>query len=111
MLMALRQVDRDGALRLAKFLTEGRYTPRSTVTTLLEASGTWPHATALRLATIGAYANEHGHHDLAMEAFSLAAEKDTDDRVRLSSIAALMALSIGDPVRAAELLVFRLTFG
>jgi hypothetical protein len=93
MLSALRTIDRDGALRLAKFLSEGREQRRATVETLLDASRVWPHATVLRLATIGAYANEHGHQDLSMSAFALAADRASSDRVRLRGIAALMSLS------------------
>ncbi|MFI5851807.1 DUF4365 domain-containing protein [Micromonospora chalcea] len=104
MLSALREVDRDGALRLAKFLSEGREQPRATVEALLDASAVWPHATVLRLATIGAYANEHGHQDLAMSAFASAAERASSDRVRLSGISALMAMSAGDRARADGLL-------
>lgn len=104
MLPVLRNVDHDGALRLAKFLSDGRQQPRTTVENLLDASRVWPHATVLRLATIGAYANEHGHQDLAMSAFALAAERDSSDRVRLCGIAALMAMAAGDRARAADLL-------
>ncbi len=104
MLSALRQRDRDGALRLAKFLSEGREQPRQTVETLLDASRVWTHATALRLATLGAFANEHGHQDLAMTAFALAADRDPSNRARLSAIAGLMAMAAGDRVRAAALL-------
>ncbi|MEV4545247.1 DUF4365 domain-containing protein [Micromonospora echinaurantiaca] len=104
MLSALREVDRDGALRLAKLLSEGREQPRATVEALLDASRVWPHATVLRLATIGAYANEHGHQDIAMSAFALAADGASSDRVRLRGIAALMALSAGDRARADDLL-------
>ncbi|SCF19006.1 protein of unknown function (DUF4365) [Micromonospora viridifaciens] len=104
MLSALRTIDRDGALRLAKFLSEGREQPRATVEALLDASRVWPHATVLRLATIGAYANEHGHQDLALSAFALAADGASSDRVRLRGIAALMAMSAGDRARADDLL-------
>ncbi|SDT80455.1 DUF4365 domain-containing protein [Actinoplanes derwentensis] len=108
-LSALDTVDRDGSLRLAKVLTEGRARPRETVEALLTASQSWPHATLLRLATIGAYANEHGHRDLAAAAFALASERapatgDGVERLRLRGIAALMALSADDRDRAAELL-------
>jgi hypothetical protein len=47
-LSALRAVDRDGALRLAKVLTEGREKPRITVEDLLSASKGWPYQTVLR---------------------------------------------------------------
>lgn len=104
MLSVLRTIDRDGALRLAKFLSEGREQPRATVEALLDASRVWPHATVQRLATIGAYANEHGHQDLAMSAFALAADRDSTDRVRLRGIAALMAMAAGERARAADLL-------
>jgi hypothetical protein len=55
MLSTLRAADPDGALRLAKYLSEGRKQPRAAVEALLEASRAWPAPTiAARLATIGA---------------------------------------------------------
>lgn len=104
MLSTLRAADPDGALRLAKYLSEGRTQPRAAVEALLEASRAWPAPTiAARLATIGAYANEHGHRDLAMAAFGQAAEHEPAGGVRLRGIAVMMAIASGDHERADEL--------
>ncbi|MHA4951537.1 DUF4365 domain-containing protein [Micromonospora saelicesensis] len=104
MLSALSQVDPDGARRLARMLSGGRDDPRAVVEPLLAASRGWVHATVARLATVGAYANDHGHQDLAMEAFALAAERDPDNQPRLRGIAAIMAITVGDRSQAAGLL-------
>ncbi|TWJ32310.1 uncharacterized protein DUF4365 [Micromonospora sagamiensis] len=104
MLSALSRVDSEGARRLARMLSGGRDDPRAVVEPLLVASRGWVHATVERLATVGAYANDHGHRDLAMEAFALAAERDPDNQKRLRGIAAMMAIIVGDRSRAAGLL-------
>ena len=53
----------------------GREQPRLTVETVLAAQPSWlPGGNGRFEAAIGAYANEHGHQDLALEAFSRAAE-------------------------------------
>ncbi|MEH1098384.1 DUF4365 domain-containing protein [Micromonospora sp. CPCC 205561] len=109
MLSALRPVDPDGALRLAKFLSEGREQSRDTVEALLDASRGWSHASTLRLATIGAYANENGHRDLAMRAFALASARTVPEaamaeRVRLVGVAAVMAMVADDRQHANDLL-------
>jgi tetratricopeptide (TPR) repeat protein len=104
MLSTLDTVDRDGALRLAKYLCDGRSQPRETVEALLDASRVWPQASGLRLATIGAYANDHGLRDLAITAFDLAAEHSPADGLRLRGVAALMAVAAGDRSRADTLL-------
>ncbi|MEU7844721.1 DUF4365 domain-containing protein [Micromonospora sp. NPDC049114] len=103
MLIALRPVDPDGARRLAKLLSEGRQQPRSMVEALINGSRAWPISPP-QLATIGAYANEHGHKDLALAAFALAAGRDPDNQPRFSGIAAIMAIAAGDKVRAADFL-------
>ncbi|MEU8332217.1 DUF4365 domain-containing protein [Micromonospora arborensis] len=103
-LSALRLVDPEGARRLARMLSGSRDDPRAVVEPLVQASRGWVHATAARLATVGAYANDHGHRDLAMEAFALAAERDPDNQLRLRGVAAIMAITVGDRSRAAGLL-------
>lgn len=52
-------------------------------------------------AAIGAYANDHGHRDVARRAFELAAAYDRPDRGRLLSIAALLAVA-GEDLEGAE---------
>ncbi|WP_230417228.1 DUF4365 domain-containing protein [Micromonospora tarapacensis] len=104
MLSALSRVDSEGARRLARMLSEGRDDPRAVVEPLLAASRGWVHATTARLATVGAYANDHGHQDLAMEAFALAADRDPNNQPRLRGITAIMAIIVGDMSRAAGLL-------
>ncbi|MBM0274035.1 DUF4365 domain-containing protein [Micromonospora tarensis] len=103
-LSALRLVDPEGARRLARMLSGSRDDPRAVVEPLIRASRGWVHATAARLATVGAYANDHGHRDLAMEAFTRAAERDPDNQLRLRAVAAIMAITVGDRSRAAGLL-------
>ncbi|MDG4834192.1 DUF4365 domain-containing protein [Solwaraspora sp. WMMD1047] len=104
MLSGLSLVDPSGARRLARLLSAGRHDPRAVVKPLLEASQSWVRATAGRLETIGAYANDHGHRDLAVEAFTLAADRDPGNQLRLRAITAVMALAAGDRDRAADLL-------
>ena len=52
-------------------------------------------------AAIGAYANDHGHRDVARRAFELAAAYDRPDRGRLLSIAALLTVA-GEDLEGAE---------
>ncbi|MGH3304536.1 MAG: hypothetical protein ACRDOK_23215, partial [Streptosporangiaceae bacterium] len=55
-------------------------------------------------AAIAAYANEHGHQDLALQAFARAAEYGSPDAGRQYCVAALLALGLGDAAEARELL-------
>ena len=91
-------------MRLARLLARGREQPRLTVETILAAQPSWlPGANGMFEAAIGAYANEHGHHSLALEALAQAAEYDSPDAGRFYGAAAMLALGQGDVPRAAAL--------
>lgn len=95
----------DGTMRLARLLAQGREQPRLTAETILAARPSWlPGGTGRFEAAIGAYANEHGHHDLALEAFTQAAGYGSAEAGRLYCVAALLALGQGDAARTRELL-------
>jgi tetratricopeptide (TPR) repeat protein len=97
-------VEPDGTMRLARLLARGREQPRLTVQTVLAAQPSWlPGANGIFEAAIGAYANEHGHQDLALEAFWRAAEYGSPEAGRLYAVAAVLALGQGDAERAAAL--------
>ncbi len=92
-------------MRLARLLARGREQPRLTVETVLAAQPSWlPGGNGMFEAAIGAYANEHRHQDLALEAFTRAAEYGSPEAGRLSAVSALLALSRGDAIRAAALI-------
>jgi tetratricopeptide (TPR) repeat protein len=94
----------DGTMRLARLLARGRDQPRLTAQTVLAAGPSWlPGAKGMFEAAIGAYANEHGHQDLALDAFSRAAEYGGQDAGKLYALAAVLALGQGDAERAAAL--------
>jgi tetratricopeptide (TPR) repeat protein len=96
--------DPDGAMRLARLLVDGRFQPRLTVETVLAAQPSWlQRGRGLLESALGAYANEHGHQDLALEAFVRAAGRASSDAARLLSVAALLAILSGDRDRAADL--------
>lgn len=95
----------DAAMRLVRLLVEGRFQPRLTVETVLAARPSWLERGSGRFeAALGAYANEHGHQDLALEAFVTAADRGSSDSGRLYGIAALLASTAGDRRRALDLL-------
>jgi tetratricopeptide (TPR) repeat protein len=95
----------DGTMRLARLLAQGREQPRLTVETILAARPSWLAAgNGSFEAAIGAYANEHGHQDLALQAFSRAAEHRSTDAGRLYCVAALLALGQGESAQARDLL-------
>jgi tetratricopeptide (TPR) repeat protein len=94
----------DGTMRLARLLAQGREQPPLTIETVLAAQPSWlTGAEGLFEAAIGAYANEYGHPDLALQAFSRAAGYGSPDAGRLYTVAALLALGQGDAERAAML--------
>jgi tetratricopeptide (TPR) repeat protein len=98
-------IEPNGTMRLARLLAQGREQPRLTVETILAARPSWlPGGNGSFEAAIGAYANEHGHHDLALDAFRQAAGYGSADAGRLYCVAALLALGQGDAAQAAELL-------
>ncbi len=97
-------IDPDGTMRLARLLARGREQPRLTVQTILAAQPSWlPGANGMFEAAIGAYANEHGHQDLALEAFSRAAEYGSPEAGRLYGAAVMLALGQGEAAGAAAL--------
>jgi tetratricopeptide (TPR) repeat protein len=103
-LRTAQAVEPDGTMRLARLLAQGREQPRLTVETVLAARPSWlPGANGRFEAAIGAYANEHGHQDLALEAFCRAAEYGSEEAGRLYGVAAVLALGQGDFERAAAL--------
>jgi len=95
----------DGTMRLARLLAQGREQPRLTVETVLAAHPSWlATGNGSFEAAIGAYANEHGHQDLALQAFVRAAEYGSSDSRRQFCVAALLALGRGGATEARELL-------
>jgi hypothetical protein len=104
-LHAAHESEPDGVMRLARLLAQGRFQPRLTIETVLAAQPSWLEAGNGTLeAAIGAYANEHGLQDLALDAFRRAARRGSPDAGRLYCCAALLALGQGDADRAGELL-------
>ncbi len=82
---------------LAFQLASGRHQPELTAASLLAGQPSWLSDGGGQFeAAIGAYANDHGHRDVARRAFELAAAYDRPDRGRLLSIAALLAVAGGD---------------
>ena len=87
---------------LAFQLASGRHQPELTAASLLAGQPSWLSDGGGQFeAAIGAYANDHGHRDIARRAFELAAAYDRPDRGRLLSIAALLAVA-GDDLEGAE---------
>jgi tetratricopeptide (TPR) repeat protein len=82
---------------LAFQLASGRHQPELTAASLLAGQPSWLSDGGGQFeAAIGAYANDHGHRDVARRAFELAAAYDRPDRGRLLSIAALLAVAEED---------------
>ena len=78
-------------------LAEGRHQPDLTAASLLAGQPSWLSDGGGDFeAAIGAYANDHGHPEIARGAFEQAAAYDRADRDRLLSIAALIALGQSD---------------
>jgi len=87
----------ENTMMLAWQLAEGRHQPELTAVSLLAGRPSWLSDGGGQFeAAIGAYANDHGHPDIALRALERAAEYDRADRDRLLSIAALMAVGQGD---------------
>ena len=88
---------RENTMMVAWQLAEGRHRPDLTAASLLAGQPSWlSDGDGDFEAAIGAYANDHGHSEIARRAFEQATAYDRADRDRLLSIAALMALSRGD---------------
>ena len=92
----------DNTMMLAWQLAEGRYQPGLTAASLLAGQPSWLSDGGGQFeAAIGTFANDHGHPEIARQAFERAAAYDRADRDRLLSIAALMAVG-QDDVQGAE---------
>jgi hypothetical protein len=99
-----RTLEPDGTVRIARWLADRREQPRLTAVTVLAAQPSWLSAgNGMFEAAIGAYANEHGHRDVALNAFERAAEYGSDETGRLYGVAMVLAIGQGDPQRAAAL--------
>ncbi|MFS8102682.1 DUF4365 domain-containing protein [Lentzea alba] len=94
-----------GALRLAVALARGRCEPRLAVETILASQPSWLVRGGGQFeAILGAYSVEHGHPDLAAQAFTLAAGQVEAIAGRLYALAAVFTAGTGDMTRAADLL-------
>jgi hypothetical protein len=92
----------ENTMMLAWQLAEGRYQPGLTAASLLAGQPSWLSDGGGQFeAAIGTYANDHGHPEIARQAFERAAAYDRADQDRLLSIAALMAVG-QDDVQGAE---------
>src|SRR5262249_47480626 len=92
----------ENTMMVAWQLAEGRHQPDLTAASLLAGQPSWlSDGGGDFAAAVGAYASDHGHTEIAREAFEQAAAYDRADRDRLLSIAALIALSHGN-VQGAE---------
>jgi hypothetical protein len=96
--------DHQAAVRLALRLASGRDHPDLAVMSLVAAQPTWitrsPAAQDLWLAA-GAYAEQHGHRDVAGSAFAEAAQAE-GPQAALASAAAGIALLFADRAAARE---------
>jgi hypothetical protein len=98
------QFEPGGAVRLAAWLASGRGTPRLTIESVLSASPSWlPEGLGYLEAALGTYAAEHGHPDLAAEAFTRAAGYSRQPAGELLACAALSAAEAADSSRARTL--------
>ena len=87
----------ENTMMVAWQLANGRHQPDLTADSLLKGRPSWLSDGGGQFeAAIGAYANDHGHREIARRAFELAAAYDRPDRDRLLSIAALLAVAQDD---------------
>jgi tetratricopeptide (TPR) repeat protein len=87
----------ENIMMLAWQLAEGRHQPELTAASLLVGQPSWLSDGGGQFeAAIGAYANDHGHPEVARRALERAAAYDRPDRDRLLSIAAMMAVGQDD---------------
>lgn len=97
-LQAVEQVDRMGAARVAQILAEGRAQPRFAVQQVVAAAPSWlvgSAASAELWAATAAYANAHGEHDLAVDAFDLSARAGGPRAPRRGALAGLSLITAG----------------
>lgn len=100
-----RAVEPGGTVRLAALLAKGRATPRLTIESVLSATPSWlPKGNGSFEIAVATYAGEHGHPDLASEAFARAAAYSGQPADLLLGYAALDAAQAGDAGRARELM-------
>lgn len=94
-----------GTVRLAALLARGRATPRLTVESVLSGTPSWLPAGGGKFEiAVATYASEHGHPDLASEAFARAAAYSEQPADLLLGYAALEAAQAGDAGRARQLM-------
>jgi hypothetical protein len=94
-----------GAVRLAALLANGRATPRLTIESVLSGTPSWlPKGNGRFEIAVATYAVEHGHPDLASEAFARAAAYSEQPADLLLGYAALDAAEAGDAGRARQLM-------
>src|ERR1039457_5580177 len=93
-----------GAVRRAACPASARATPRLTIESVLSAAPSWlPEGLGYLEAALGTYAAEHGHPDLAAEAFTRAAGYRQQPAGALLAYAALSAAEAADSSRALTL--------
>ncbi len=103
-LRAAGSVQAAGALRLAAWLAAGRATARLTASSVLSAEPSWlPTGEGRFEMAVAAYASEHGHPDIAAEAYARAAAYGHPADAMLLAYAALAAAEADEPDRAREL--------
>ncbi|MFI5898045.1 DUF4365 domain-containing protein [Actinoplanes sp. NPDC051513] len=97
-LQTAEQVDRTAAARVAQVLAEGRAQPRFAVQQLLAAAPSWlvgsTASPQLWAATAG-YANSHGQHDLAFDAFDRSVRAGGPRTPRRRALAGLALITVG----------------
>ncbi|WKU03505.1 DUF4365 domain-containing protein [Micromonospora sp. HUAS LYJ1] len=97
-LQAVEADDRTGAARLAQVLAEGRAQPRFTARQVLAATPSWlvgSKVSAELWAATAAYANAHGEHDVAVEAFGMAVSAGGPQAPRRRALGGLALISAG----------------
>lgn len=92
-------------MRLAALLATGRSAPRLAAEAVLSGTPSWlPEGNGQFEIAVATYATEHGHLDLAADAFILAAGYAGQPADILRGYAAMSAADAGDETRARELL-------
>ncbi len=86
---------RRGVERLAEHLADGRFDPAEACRVLLDRTPGWlPTDYRERWLVVAAYANEHGLHAQAAQAFLRAAEDNPDLKGRLCALAGLAQMQV-----------------
>jgi hypothetical protein len=103
-LRSAAQIEPGGTLHLAAMLAEGRGAARLAVESVLSAAPSWlPKGQGIFEVALATYAGEHGHPDLAAQAFTQAAGYEQQSAERLFAFAALSAAEAGDVGQARAL--------